>query len=575
MTRSLLSHRPPGRTLRLAAAALMGAALPAAAQEKAAAEPELSAEIAFEIVEFYNRPATIRLAGASRLAPGSEVLGDVAVLGGPFVLGGRVRGRVVVINGNVQLESGAEITGDLLVVGGGARGLENAAVGGTVSIFGEPLRFRLQDGSIVAQDPRPGEPGISAGRDFTFGRTDFTVIARRGYNRVEGLPVTFGPRLTLGGSNPTRLEALLIYRTVAGLRLDSDELGYTLRGEQFLGGRRAARLGLILHSETLPIEDWGLSDRENSLATFLLHRDYRDHYQRVGWSAYLRLAPRGRSYDASLEYAEERHEMLAARGPWALVDNDEEWRPQPAVAEGRLRSLAARLAYDTRNQGADPSAGWYVRARLERGLGGSLRQELGPDPATGEPIFEDRPANDHFLDGLLDLRRYARMGPRSKLGVRALLAGSLDGKALPPQRQHALGGEGSLPAYALLSFDCGARRRSASAGDEEFYPFYGCDRLALVQLEYQATLPMPRRLGPLRLGHELDLGDTFGWVLFFDAGRAWTEPEARSGRGAGPSDFAADAGLGLRLGRLGFYWAIPLAGSGQGLNFFVRLGPRF
>jgi outer membrane translocation and assembly module TamA len=64
------------------------------------------------------------------------------------------------------------------------------------------------------------------------------------------------------------------------------------------------------------------------------------------------------------------------------------------------------------------------------------------------------------------------------------------------------------------------------------------------------------------------------WAAFFDAGRAWNELDALDGRGGGESDFSADAGLGIRIGELGFYWAYPLSGSGKGLNFFVRIGRR-
>jgi hypothetical protein len=42
----------------------------------------------------------------------------------------------------------------------------------------------------------------------------------------------------------------------------------------------------------------------------------------------------------------------------------------------------------------------------------------------------------------------------------------------------------------------------------------------------------------------------------------------------GDDDFSADAGVGLRVGPAGIYWAVPLSGRGQGVNFFVRTGPR-
>jgi len=164
---------------------------------------------------------------------------------------------------------------------------------------------------------------------------------------------------------------------------------------------------------------------------------------------------------------------------------------------------------------------------------------------------------------------------RADLAARppGLVAGSIDDQPLPPQRQHALGGEGTLPGYALFRFDCGARRVAFHRGDDVFYPYYGCDRIALFQLEYQNDFPFGHGWGR-KLGWDVDLGETPGWVVFFDAGRAWNEREARDGRTDGMDDFAADAGLGLRIGRIGLYWAVPLSGRDQGVNFFIRYGSR-
>ncbi|HEX2167464.1 MAG TPA: hypothetical protein VHG09_09570, partial [Longimicrobiales bacterium] len=148
-----------------------------------------------------------------------------------------------------------------------------------------------------------------------------------------------------------------------------------------------------------------------------------------------------------------------------------------------------------------------------------------------------------------------------------------DGAALPPQRQHALGGEGSLPGYRLFEFDCGARTTSVDVGGDTFHPYYGCDRMALVQLEYQAGFPFARRVSEA-LGLGPSLGYLARWVAFFDAGRAWNEPGSRDGRFGGNDDFSADAGLGIRLGPLGGYWTVPLSGQGHGFNLFVRIEPR-
>lgn len=431
------------------------------------------------------------------------------------------------------------------------------------------------DTAAVLPADSPSVAEVTAGREFPFGRTDFSVAVRRGYNRAEGLPIGFGPRLELGRANPTRFEGTLIYRTAPGLGLDHDRIGYTVRAEQYLGGRSIARFGVQLFSDVVPIEETGLSDRENSLSTFVLHQDFRDYFNRSGWGAYVRLARRGLPYDLALEYADERDRSVAPSAAWTLLYNSQSWRPAPLVGEGTLRTVAARLRFDTRNDIIAPAAGWLIRARIERGLGGSLASPVVLEDGVARPAAEPVDLNDEFTAASLDVRRYARLGPGSRVAVRFLASGSIDGEPLPPQRQLTLGGEGTLPGYRSFGFDCRARRQTIDVRGDPFFPFYGCDRLLLFQVEYQAGFPLVRGLGR-RLGFRGDLGESLGWTAFFDTGRAWTDPSARMGRGAGVSvgDFAADVGVGLRIERIGLYWGLPLSGRGQGFNFFVRIGPR-
>ncbi|MGH7552897.1 MAG: BamA/TamA family outer membrane protein [Longimicrobiales bacterium] len=531
---------------------------------------ELPDSVAERVVAFYNAPGTIRLSGESLVAAGTEIAGPVAVLGGPLTLAGRVQGDLVVINGDLRLDSDAVVSGFITVVGGAIDGLEGATVSGRVSHYREPLRFRHEGGGLVYV--RPIEPELSAGREFGFGRTDLLIAVRGAYNRVEGLPISIGPRIRLGRSNPTFFEGLLIYRSSTGLRFDPDDVGYAVRAEQYVAGGRTARIGLRAYSEVTPIEQWGLSDRENSLSTFILHRDYRDAYESRGWASYLRFARPGWPHDLTVEYRHERHRLVRPASPLSLFDNQEGWRPEPVIAAGRLQSITARLAYDTRNDEVDPSAGWHILAEVEQGLGGRLNQEVTVDlEQASDTTLSGVGSRERFTAALFDFRRYLRLGPDSRLSVRVVGAGSVDGTALPPQRQQTLGGEASMPGFALFEFDCGARSVQVEVDGEPFFPFYGCDRLGLLQLEYQSGFPFAGRLGNYG---GLDIGQMMRWVVFFDAGRAWTESGDRRGRLPGDGDVSADAGVGLRIGRIGAYWAVPITGGGQGVNFFVRIGRR-
>ena len=513
--------------------ALLWLAFPLAASAQTVTEGELTEEQAEFLVAFFNRTGTTRMTGDARLPPQSET-GDVAMLAGELTLAGHVRGSVVVINGSIRFEPGARVDGDVFVIGGPVADAQNANAR-SITLYRELVRYELNEGVLIYRKDVVRDE-LSAGRAFDFGRTDVLVAVRGGYNRVEGLPIQTGARLTLGHSNPTTFEGALILRTA-----DFDNVGSAVQFEQFLGGRRAARIGFRWADETLAIQQWGLSDRENSLATFLIHRDYRDHFIRTGWSAYFRVGRIGEPLDFTIGYSEFDVTGAVVNDPFTILYNDDEWRHEPLQREERFTTLNTRLVYDTRNDEREPAAGWLAEVGVELEVKGA----------------------DRYRYGIVDVRRYARLSPNTKLAMRAVLAGSIKGDSLPVFRQQSLGGEGSLPGYELHQFDCGAHELL----------LFGCDRLALVQLEYQSNFRALSRIAG-RLGRDFGLLNNIRWLIFVNSGRAWTETEAAGLRARGTRDFVTDAGLGIRFGVLGVYWAVPLSDRGTSTNFFVRLGSR-
>mgnify|MGYP001040420916 CR=1 FL=1 len=220
-----------------------------------------------------------------------------------------------------------------------------------------------------------------------------------------------------------------------------------------------------------------------------------------------------------------------------------------------------------------PPADEFAAASVEQGVEGDLSLLRQEPVAGGDPILVRDQVNAEYTAIRLEARRYLRLGPRTRFAFRALAAGSPDDGALPPQRQHALGGEGSLPGYANFAFDCGARSQPEING---FVPHYGCDRMVLLQAEYRYAFLGSGGLSLGRLlGLDFEIATTPELVLFADAGRAWIEPESLGARErVGPRDLRYDVGVGLRLGRIGLYLATPLSDGGDGVNFFLRLGPR-
>jgi hypothetical protein len=259
------------------------------------------------------------------------------------------------------------------------------------------------------------------------------------------------------------------------------------------------------------------------------------------------------------------------------------------VAEGDLRYLEAHLTIDSRNSRDQPVDGWYVEATGRRGLGGEIF--LPAHRTSNEPEAELIPESAYdtdILSGFLDVRRYNRVGPGSFLNLRGIFGGTLNDQPLPPEFQHAMGGVGSLPAYALFSVDCGARDVTrgydVTVSDvtvrDPVYPSYGCDQIALFQAEFRGSLFLDWGFGGGGGGDvwedDWDWAPRFelspSWTAFFDMGRGWMA------NGLGDTDTLMDVGVGLMLGDFGIFYAYPLTeepSGGRDGNFFIRLNRRF
>lgn len=560
--------------------------LPSALEAQRVEELDLPRSVAEEVVDFFNRPSTVRLQGRAEIPVGRVIDGDLAVLRGPVEVAGRIEGSLVVVNGDLTLLPGARISGDVTVLGGRAD-IPRGTVAGTVAVYDEALRYAARGDRITIDEGRRDEGGWQLEGRRT--RTRLSVRVEDSYNRVEGLPVRFGPVFETRGRDYTRLDVLGIWRTDRGLQLDEDDTGWFIRAEQRLAGRLT--VGATAHSVVAPVERWHLKDIEASLAAFLFHRDYRDHYEREGFSAFLRWEDLFSGVELSLEYRDEEHAYVPVGSPWTLKRNDAPWRPQPLVGEGRLRSVRAGVEVDDRNDPEDPSDGWYLSLAAEAGVGGDLTLPgyRDPEPLPPTEVAAPTPLGSGFRTGFVDLRRYARLSPDSDVRIRGVLAGSLDGDPLPPQMQHALGGEGTLPGYPLFHADCGARSTPGSVfqtvdGESVRTPVfagYGCDRIALFQLEYRHDFFVGLDLGP----DDDEWNDDWDWypvvdfspslAFFFNAGRGW----ALDDEGVLPTrvdtETLMDLGVGIYLGDLGMYWAWPLRDGGRSANFYLRIDHRF
>lgn len=570
------------RSLALAVLVLAGVAAPGAtggAQDpdtlRASARREpLSAELAREIADLYNAPGTVRASGSLEIATGRTVTGDIAITGGPtLIIAGHVTGRVVAINADVILRSGARIDGDLLVVGGRVESADDATVGGAVRAYRQSLSYHMEGDRLVPDRQRDeNQPGFGRLYDFgarTVSRLSFTATP---YNRVEGLPVHVGPTLEHRAREADlRLRVQGILRSVDNFEWTSDNVGHHVFAEARLGRSRGIGVGGSLFDIVEPVERWHLKDTEAGLATFFLHRDFRDYYERHGGGVHVS-AFAGDERSLTVGYRDERWRSREARDPFTLFRDDQEWRPNPAVVDGGIRLLTAEYRYDTRNDEDDPWTGWFLNGDVEHGWArAGLRLLDTPLPGL------------RYTRGFADLRRYNRLSPDAQINMRLVFGGWLGGDDLPLQRRLSVGGPGTLPGFDFRkssgSTDVGQCGSDLPEGSPAL-----CERVILAQVEYRGALGFGRiGLGDLVPDWWSDRGlKAPQWVAFADAGRGWLVGDRQGdlqypGWTLLPSldTFRTDVGLGLDLRIIGFFVAKAVSDRNEPANFFVRVRHRF
>ena len=533
-------------------------------------------EVIAELIGFYNDTATTRVQGDVTLPAGSQFEGRLAVHRGALRIAGRVLGPVAVANGTLYLLPGASIQGDILVVGGRLIRSEQVEHLGVERVYWDAAPVvRGTDGMLAIRERRRPLSELAAARTtFQVGtiRTTLSLATAGTYNRVEGLPILFGPLFEIRPSAKTvaRIDLRGILRT-AGSADDLSDFGYVIRADYRFLGKTEFGLGGRIYSEVDPIEDQPLPGSELGWSSFLLQRDYRDYFERegIGGLAYVKPHPAWR-FEVSTRRDAER--SVRATDPWSLFRNSDRWRRNPLIDDGHYFTTGFSVAYDTRNDRDQPSTGWMVRAGFEHSTSDdiapvALPAVVRPDPPTGGGYATDRIA--------LDIRRYSRLTPSLQVNARVLANGWVAGSRLPIQRRFSLGGPDILPGFGFRSFACAPRGFT-----DPVLPAL-CDRMIAAQVEVRT------RLG-LDLGYRLGADDNrqgrfigieeADLVIFSDAGKAWL---AGGGPGQVPvnrfpvlGEWAADVGVGLDAGLIGAYLAKSIT-EGEPVRFVVRLQRRF
>jgi hypothetical protein len=480
------------------------------------------------------------------------------------------------------LDSGAVVTADLIVVGGTATAAGGALVEGELREYREALPYRLA-GEALEYAPnlrnRLRNLGVQRTWATTDSRSSLTIATGGTFNRVEGLPIVFGPLFDwrLRRNARVRLDALGVLRSAGDLSDSRSDLGYMVRAEARLGEERGIGAGIRAYDVVTAVEDWGLRGAEVGWGSFLLHLDYRDYYLTKGLAGYVFAQPE-RPLQVAVELRRDWQSSVGARDPWTIFRNDQPWRSNPPIDDGHYVTLVGSATLDTRSDPRDPSSGWYLRGWLETSRSRDVTPQPDVPPLTRNPIPVD--GSYAFSRLFLDARRYTRVSPSGRLNFRLLAGGWLGGDPLPLQRRLSLGGPDPMVGYAFRKRACNADITGASFAG---VGVAACDRMLALQVEYRGHLSLNWSYNPSEDGDERPPLTQF-WlegldlVVFGNAGQAWLvgSGPGRVASGEIPSldEWIVDLGLGVDWGGFGVYVGKAIT-VGEHARVTFRLDHRF
>lgn len=407
-------------------------------------------------------------------------------------------------------------------------------------------------------------------------QSGLTLASGKRYNRVEGLPVLFGPVYRDSVANlSTRIAVLGIIRSAHEFHWDAGNLGHLMTAEFRFGERKRFGVDAASYDVVEKAEDWQMSEPEAGLAAFFLHRDYFDYFGRHGGSigASLFMTPRS---SLSADFHDERWSSRDTRDVFTIFRNGEQWRDNPEMDDGRVHVAELKFSADTRNDPVRPLAGWLVKAEYENASGRFTHFGATSADARSAPVNPVK-----YGRMFLDLRRYNRLSPDDQLNARLVLAGWLHGDELPLERRVSVGGVGTIAGFDFR------RRQSdkdyAQCGGTFLLPGNPaqCERVMLVQLEYRSALrgKLARDFRIQYRGIGVSLDPTL--VAFADAGRGWLVGP-RKGNLQYPSGsipefdtFMTDVGIGFDVGFAAIYVAKAVSVPKEPAKVFLRIRKRF
>ncbi|MCC6396397.1 MAG: BamA/TamA family outer membrane protein [Bacteroidetes bacterium] len=466
---------------------------------------DFSPEDRARLADALNGRAVRIIRSDTTIQAGDTLHGSVLLDHATLTVAGVLDGDIAARGGTISMREGSRITGDVRMKESTILRDQNAIVLGTLEQSHSRWIDNDDDSWVSFRPLRRPMPWTSE----TWTTAPFFVR----YNRVEGLFLGLGTTKKYYWDGEHDFSAF-------------GSLGYGFISHRWRGNIGVTRqyaipsytdawlleAGIEAYSLNDTKDPWIIGQTENTAAAFFLRQDFRDYFQREGFTGHVAAYFRNDDLfaEGKLAFMADRYRSVADHASWALFGGDRSFRANPEIDAGRMRSVAATLGISSALAHSKIPEGWTAHATAEvsdpRALGGEF----------------------DFEKFVVEVRRYQPLGVHDRFNVR-VRAGTAHG-ALPRQKTFALGGVGTIPAFGF----------AALPGDSA-----GANRMILMNAEYLLNGDVLHDLSfwPSWLFRHINL------ILLADAGFVRTvDPSVSMLSGFGGirwNDFRSDVGVGV------------------------------
>ncbi len=356
--------------------------------------------------------------------------GSIVVKNGNLIVYGVINGDVQVVGGDLRLKRTGRITGNTRVIDGSIVKEEGAVIKG----------FEEKTSSEKASYRETKKVSRSIHGFDVLWRSEQTnwenFIFR--YNRVESLFLGLGTEKKFYWDGEKDWNA---YGSIGwGFK------SHTWRGNlglarQFAipsdGGSSIIELGAEGYTLTDTKDQWIISQNENTAAALLIHEDFRNYFERRGFTIHTAFYSKQNYLKSELKlaYLVDSYDSLSNKIDWALFGGHKKFRANPVIDPGKMRSMMLSGGVSTITKTSRAQEGWCLFGSAE-----FARKSFGSE-------FD-------FDQYLLDVRRFQPLGRYENFNMRVRV-GTSSG-IVPLQKGFELGGLGTTNAFPFKS-DIGNR----------------------------------------------------------------------------------------------------------------------